>query len=100
MKSKIKISVFQILLVFISFGSYSSGDGQQDRMVVGTVKDGDTGEMLPGVNIIVKGTAIGAVTNIEGQYNISVPDENGILLFSFIGYVTEEVPVNSRSVIE
>ena len=100
MKSKIKISVFKILLVFISFGSYSSGYGQQDRMVTGTVKDGDTGEMLPGVNIIVKGTAMGAVSNIEGQYTISVPDENGILLFSFIGYVTEEVPVNSRSVIE
>lgn len=67
--------------------------------VTGTVTSGK-GEPLPGVNILVKGTSIGAVTDIDGKYNISVPDEKNILVFSFIGFTTQEVPVNGRTIID
>jgi len=54
---------------------------------------------LPGVNVIVKGTTQGAVTDAEGNYSVNVPDETSVLVFSSIGYVTKEVTVGNRSVI-
>ncbi|MBD3630917.1 TonB-dependent receptor [Cyclobacterium sp.] len=54
---------------------------------------------LPGVTILVKGTNIGTVTDIDGNYTLSAPDENGTLIFSFLGYETREEPINGRSII-
>ncbi len=69
--------------------------------VSGTVTSEETGEMLPGVNVIVKGTTVGTVTDIEGNYNIQVPDDqNTTLQFSFIGFAPQEVAVNGRSTID
>ena len=58
--------------------------------VTGTVKD-NTGELLPGVTIVVKGTSQGTVTNIDGSYSISVPTTQSILVYSFVGMETKEV---------
>src|SRR5690349_9621500 len=71
----------------------------QSRTVTGTVRSvtGDT--PLPGVNVIVKGTANGTTTNIDGAYSLTVPDQ-ATLVFSFIGLKTQEVPVGNRSVID
>ena len=73
----------------------------QTFRVSGKVTSQEDGTPLPGVNILVMGTstAIGTVTDIEGNYSINVPDENSTLKFSFIGYVDQEVPVNGRNVI-
>ncbi|HYH57250.1 MAG TPA: carboxypeptidase-like regulatory domain-containing protein, partial [Anseongella sp.] len=60
----------------------------------------ETGEVLPGVNVVVKGTSTGVVTDQEGDYSITVPGENSILVYSFIGMTTREVSVNGRSVID
>jgi TonB-linked SusC/RagA family outer membrane protein len=68
--------------------------------VSGTVTDATSGIELPGINVLVKGSSTGTVTDINGQYNINVPDENGILVFSSIGYLTQEVAVNGRSVVD
>jgi TonB-linked SusC/RagA family outer membrane protein len=51
------------------------------------------------VNILVKNTNIGTVTDVDGKYNLDVPDENAVLVFSFIGYVTQEVAINGRNII-
>ncbi len=67
--------------------------------VTGTVKDADSGEPLPGVNVVVKGTTIGSVTDRDGVYGLNV-DEGAILSFSYIGYETVEVTVGSRSVVD
>ncbi len=67
--------------------------------VEGTVTDESNGETIPGVNILVKDSNIGTVTDIEGNYKITVPDESSILTFSYIGYSTQEVAVNGRSTI-
>jgi len=58
------------------------------------------GDPLTGVNVLIKGTTIGAITDMNGRYTINVPDRNGIIVFSFIGYVTQEVPANGRSSVD
>ncbi|WP_346859427.1 TonB-dependent receptor [uncultured Draconibacterium sp.] len=65
--------------------------------VTGVVK-GDTGEALPGVTIVVEGTTQGTTTNFEGEYSISAP-ANANLVFSFIGYLKQTVPVNGQSTV-
>jgi TonB-linked SusC/RagA family outer membrane protein len=67
-----------------------------ELQVSGTVTD-DTGQSLPGVNVILKGSTNGATTDIDGKYSITVPDGNGILIFSYIGYVSQEVPISNRT---
>ncbi len=70
-----------------------------DVTITGKVFD-ENGNGFPGVNILVKGTSTGAVTNANGEYTISVPDGNAVLVFSFVGYVSEEVAVQNRSVVD
>ena len=68
--------------------------------VSGTVSDAGTGETLPGVNVVLKGTSTGTSTDSEGQYELDVPSLQDTLVFSFIGYQTQEVPINGRSQID
>lgn len=70
------------------------------RQVSGKVTDADEGSSLPGVNVLVKGTTIGTVTDIDGNYSITVSGDNPVLTFSSIGYVTQDVAVNNRSTVD
>ena len=72
---------------------------RQGIAITGTITD-DSGEMLPGVNVVVKGMAVGVITDIWGRYSITVPNQNTTLQFSFIGYNREEITVNDRKVID
>lgn len=72
---------------------------QIDQKVTGTVKD-DNGETLAGVSVVVDGTTRGTSTDANGQYSINVPEKNTILVFSFVGYEIQKVPVNGRSVVD
>src|SRR5665648_231747 len=72
----------------------------QQQTVIGTVIDSQTATAMPGVNIVVKGSTIGAISDQYGKYSITVPDRNVVLVFSFIGYSTLEIPVAGRSVID
>jgi len=67
------------------------------QIVQGKVFDVSDKEPLPGVNIIIKGTSTGTVTDLNGEYSINVPNQESILVFSSIGYENEEVPVGSRT---
>jgi len=69
----------------------------QQITVSGTVTDASTGDAMPGVNIQVKGTSLGAITDVNGRYTLAVPDRNATLIFSFIGYVTQEIPLGGRT---
>ena len=71
----------------------------QSQKVSGTIKD-EKGQPLPGVNIILKGTAIGTTSDAAGAYAFSSTDNNSVLIFSFIGYKTMEETINNRSVID
>lgn len=61
---------------------------------------GDNGEGIPGVSIVVKGSNSGTVTDVNGAYSLNVPDANGTLVFSYIGYITQEVAVGNRATID
>lgn len=67
--------------------------------VAGIVSD-ETGTPLPGVNVFVKGTTSGTTTDANGSYTLEVPDENATLVFSFVGYASEEILVGNRSNID
>ena len=67
--------------------------------VSGTVTGEDTNESLPGVNVLVKGTTLGTVTDIDGNYSLSVSEGAETLVFSSVGYSSREVPINNRSTI-
>src|SRR5436190_6347539 len=64
--------------------------------VSGTVRE-DGGGALPGVNIVVKGTSAGTISDAQGNFALNVPDANSTLVFSFIGYVGQEVQVGDRT---
>ncbi len=71
----------------------------QERAVSGKVTDAEDGSGVPGVNILVKGTSTGTITDFEGNYKLNVP-ENATLVFSYIGYQPQEVTVGARAVID
>jgi len=87
----LKIPLF-LLAFFVA-----SGVAAQDRTVEGTVTDAEDGAPLPGVNILLKGTSTGTITDFDGNFKIAVSGENPILVFSYIGYQTQEVEVGSQS---
>ncbi|HEY9047740.1 MAG TPA: SusC/RagA family TonB-linked outer membrane protein [Ohtaekwangia sp.] len=68
--------------------------------ISGTVTAKDDGLPLPGVNVLLKGTANGTTTDAEGKYILTIPDEGGILVFSFIGYAIQEVPVSTQTTVD
>ncbi len=72
----------------------------QDLTVTGRITSSEDGEGLPGVNVTIKGTTQGSVTDVEGYYKLDVPDENVVLVFSSVGYLTEEINVGTQSVID
>lgn len=72
---------------------------QQEIEITGHITDASTGEALPGVNIVVEGTAIGEITDSEGNYSITIPSENMVLVFSYVGYATKSVTVAGQRII-
>ena len=92
---------FIVLTVFLlCFQNIQAQDGQGVK-VSGTVTDRKTGEPLAGVSIIIKGTTKGTISDIDGNYFITVPDTSAILEFGFIGYEKKEVkaPLNGILII-
>lgn len=79
-----------------------SGSGIEktiDFTVRGNIKD-DQGSPVPGANILLKGTTMGTTSDADGNYSLVMPDESGILVISFIGFVTQEIEVGGRSQID
>ncbi len=70
----------------------------KDVIVSGNITD-ETGAALVGVSVVVRGTTIGTITDLEGNYAVEVP-ENSVLIFSYIGYKTTEVNIGGRTVID
>jgi len=71
----------------------------QQLKVKGKVVDATTGEPLPGVNVVVEGTTTGTITDVEGYYEIEIPDANATLRFSFIGYDSKVIAVEGMAII-
>ena len=102
---ELKIAIFIIIISISSvsaipaYSQLAKSDPQQ-TVVTGKVIDKLTGEAMPGVNILVKGTTTVAITDNTGKYSISVSDRNAVLVFSFIGYLSTEIPSEGKSVVD
>jgi TonB-linked SusC/RagA family outer membrane protein len=68
-----------------------------DVTVTGKVTSADDNTPLPGVNVYLKGTQTGTITDGDGNYTLAVSDENGTLVFSYIGFTTQEVSIGGRT---
>ncbi|WP_420575713.1 SusC/RagA family TonB-linked outer membrane protein [Ekhidna sp.] len=86
------------ILLLITLFSVAISFSMAQRTVSGKVTD-DSGESLPGVNVVIKGTTTGTTTDLEGNYRLSV-DEGAILVFSYVGFETQEVNVGSRTTVD
>src|SRR5690606_17845782 len=84
---------------FILFFSWFliSGAHALAQAVTGTVTDAETGESLLGVNILIKGTTTGTTSDIDGRYSLPVHGQQSVLVFSFVGYNSQEVAVGNRT---
>ena len=81
------------------YGSWGSFGLQPDVTITGTVTDVE-GDPLGGATVRVPETFIGTATNVDGNYELTVPDDATILVFSFVGFVTQEVAIEGRTVID
>lgn len=72
----------------------------QERSVTGKVTSAEDGAPLPGVNVIVKGSTTGTVTDVDGRFTLNVPQGNATLVFSFIGLQTQETDVTAKNVVD
>ncbi len=89
--------LFRMLGCFMLCIMFTATAFAQQKTIKGTVVDA-TGEPLIGVNVSVKGTTIGIITDIDGNYTLEVPSKSTIV-FSYIGYQTQEVAVSNQSTI-
>lgn len=89
-----------LLLCFMLVSVFVSEVWAQDRVVSGQITSNEDGSSLPGVNVVLKGTTVGTITDIDGNYKLSVPAQGGTLVFSFIGLTTQESEIGARSVID
>ncbi|MBT0812879.1 TonB-dependent receptor [Litoribacter ruber] len=87
-----KTSLSFIFLFFLFLGNVSA----QQRPIEGQIQDRDSGEGIPGVNIMIKGTSTGTISEIDGSFSLNVEPGN-VLLISFIGYVSQEIEIANQS---
>lgn len=106
-KSLYKIVFFSCMVLLIAapqsfastFGATASAGAKSRETEVSGVVFDSQGLPLPGVSVIVKGTSTGVATDLDGRYSITVPGAETVLLFSFIGYNTQEITVGNQSTI-
>lgn len=92
--NRLKLCFITLLCVLPLFGLMA-----QSVKIEGSVRDSQTDELLPGVNVMVKGSSVGAMTNIDGAFSITV-QKSSVLEFSFIGYEKQEYEVKGNAKIQ
>ncbi len=100
--SDVNYTVFNKQII-LSPGEYLTEvkvESEQQIIITGKVIDSQTGQPMPGVNIVVKGTRIGTISDSDGKYSLSVTDLRGTLVFSFIGYSTQEIDIEGKTYID
>ncbi len=91
--------LFLLIVLFVFAGA--STLLAQTKVITGTVTSATEGEgAIPGVSVFVKGTTIGAITNVNGGYSVTAPETATTLVFSFVGMTTQEIEISGRSVID
>ncbi len=95
-KRRSYLSVFTSMFFFFSLLLFSTANAQ--TTINGTVTD-ESGGPLPGVSVVVEGTTQGAVTDFDGLYSISTDNSNAVLIFSYIGYLTQKITAGSNTTV-
>ncbi len=90
-----KLNIVWIALVFVCLAFSPS----QDRVIKGKVTAASDGSVMPGVNVLLKGATTATTTDGNGVYQITVPSTGGKLIFSFIGYVSKEIKIGEKDII-
>ena len=90
---------FRFLIMFLLFIPMMYALPPEGITIKGKVTDETLKEGVPGANVTVKGTSIGAITDFDGNFTIVVPNRKSVLSISFIGYVTQEIVVGDRKFI-
>jgi len=90
----------KILLLGLTLFLASAMAFAQGRNVSGIVTSAEDGEPVPGATVLVKGTTVGAATDADGKYSLSIPADGKVLVFSFIGTVTQEINIGAQSIID
>ena len=85
-------------LISILLGLFVTQSFAQNVTITGVVKD-QSGEPLIGVNVMEKGTTNGSITDVDGKYSVSVKGGKTILVFSYIGYISQEIPIGNQKTI-
>ncbi|MEL7832718.1 TonB-dependent receptor [Fodinibius sp. Rm-B-1B1-1] len=94
---KIKATVMLMLSAFLIYGLTSEAQAQE-REISGTVTSASSGEPLPGVTILVQGSqGIGTATNAQGNYSLDVPEQYDVLVFSYVGFVSQEITIGDQT---
>lgn len=100
----LKLTTLFLLLSMINlFGNIANlgaTNAEQQVKITGTITDAKTGEVMPGVNIVLVGTTIGTISDVNGKYSLNISQPNGSLAFSFIGYIPATVVIGNQSVID
>ncbi len=91
-KNLLKVSCF-ILLCFFAIPAMA-----QNKVISGKVTDSKDGSTLIGASVVAKGSTVGAITDVNGSFKLSVPQSATTLVISYIGYVTKEVPITSETI--
>ena len=86
------------IILFFLFGFATLTNAQ--RTVSGTVRAADNNEALIGVTVILKNGDIGSVTDFDGKYTIKIPDNESVIVFSYVGYLSQEIQVNDQTTID
>lgn len=87
-------------LLAIGLGLAAGGAHGQGRTIEGVVKDGKTGQPLPGVSVQIQGTASGTITNDQGVFHLNLPPDHDTLIISYVGYARQVVPVGSNALLQ
>jgi len=91
---RILLTCFMLAAVLLTTETFA-----QDRTVTGRVTGSDDGLPLPQVTVLLKGTTQGTPTDADGNYRLSVPADGGTLIFRYLGYITQEISIDNRTVI-
>ncbi|TRX70990.1 TonB-dependent receptor [Carboxylicivirga sp. M1479] len=90
-----RLALIASLILFVGLNAMFA----QTTTITGAVTDSESGEPMPGVSVVVRGTTIGTVTNVDGNYSLSVPNDATNLLFSFVGMTTQDIVIAGNTTI-
>lgn len=92
-----KTRIFVVAMLTMVFMTSLS---PETRTITGRVTSADDGAAIPGVNVVLKGTSTGTVTKADGRYSITMQPVTGTLVFSFLGFSTQEIMIGARNVVD